>query len=152
MSCDLVWILWAVMYFKDQLFPAFYRLFCKIATLWDIDLKFSGIISDINMDNPAKFREVSMPRSWISKNRDFRNFDLWFTNQARYVNSFWFCASIWVPTSGKFHSHIFCTFRDLRGVSQMPLSCQKRQMLLTINILMIDLKVMIRRYYNKRPS
>ena len=55
---------------------AFYRLFCKIANFWDIDLKFSGFISDVNSDNPAKFREVSMPRNCISKNRVFRDFGL----------------------------------------------------------------------------
>ena len=58
------------------LFSAFYRLFCKIADLWDIDLKFSGFIFDVNIDNPAKFREASMPRSCISKYRDFRYFGL----------------------------------------------------------------------------
>ena len=75
-SHDLALILWAVLYSTDQLFAGYYRLLCKIANLWDIDLKFSGFISDVNMDNPAKFREVSMPRSWTSKNRDFRDFGL----------------------------------------------------------------------------
>ena len=75
-SGDLIQIFWAVLYFTDQLFSAFYRLFCKIANLWDIDLKFSGFISDVNSDNPAKFREVSMPRSCISKNRVFQDFGL----------------------------------------------------------------------------
>ena len=37
-----------------------------MASLSDIDLKFSGFISDVYSDNPAKFREVSMPRSRIS--------------------------------------------------------------------------------------
>ena len=62
--------------FYRPAFSAFYRLFCKIANLWDIDLKFSGFISDVNIDIPAKFREVSMPRNCISKNRDFRDFFL----------------------------------------------------------------------------
>ena len=75
-SRDIVWILWAVLYFTDQLFSAFYRLFFKIANLLDIDLKFSGFISDVNIDIPAKFREVSRSRSCISKNRDFRDFGL----------------------------------------------------------------------------
>ena len=35
-------ILWAVLYFTDQLFSTFYRFFCKIANLWDIDLKYQG--------------------------------------------------------------------------------------------------------------
>ena len=55
---------------------SFYILFCKIVNLGDIDLKFSGSISDVNIDNPAKFREVSMPRRCISKNRDFWDFGL----------------------------------------------------------------------------
>ena len=59
-----------------QLFLAFYRSFCKIANLLDIDLNFSGIILDVNMDNSAKFCEVSLPRSCILKDRDFRDFDL----------------------------------------------------------------------------
>ena len=33
-------------------------------------------ISNINIDNPAKFRDDSMPKRCISKNRDFRNFGL----------------------------------------------------------------------------
>ena len=62
--------------FYGQVFLAFYRLFCKIADIRDIDLKFSGSISDVNSDNPAQFLEVSMPRSCISKNRVFQNFGL----------------------------------------------------------------------------
>ena len=38
--------------------------------------KPSGFISDFNSDNLAKFREVSMPISCISKNRVFRDFGL----------------------------------------------------------------------------
>ena len=63
--------------FTDQLFfGTYYISFCKIANICDIDLKFSGLVSDVNMDNPAKFREVGMPRKCIFKNRDFRNFGL----------------------------------------------------------------------------
>ena len=51
----------------------------------DIDLKFSGSISDVNIDNPAKFREVSMPKSCISKNRVSGDFGLYFTDQTSYV-------------------------------------------------------------------
>ena len=36
-----------------------------IANLKDIDLKFSGLISDVNIDNPAKYGEVSMPRTCL---------------------------------------------------------------------------------------
>ena len=55
--------------FYRPAFLAFYRLFCKIANLWDMDLKISLFISHVNSDNPAKFREVSMPRNCLSKNR-----------------------------------------------------------------------------------
>ena len=41
-----------------------------------MDLKFSGFISDVSMDNPAKFRKVSMPKYYIFKNRDFPDFGL----------------------------------------------------------------------------
>ena len=81
-SRDLIQILLAVLYFKDQFFSAFYRLFCKIVNLWDIDLKYSGFVSDVYMGNP-KFREVSMPRSCIFKNRDFWDIGLQFTGQVR---------------------------------------------------------------------
>ena len=47
-----------------------------MAKLQDMDLKFSGSIFDINIDNPAKFHEVSMSRNFISKDRDFRDFVL----------------------------------------------------------------------------
>ena len=75
-------VTWPSSHFMDHsvfyrpAFSAFYRLFCKIANLGDIDLKFSRFICDVNSDNPAKFHEVSMPRSCISKNRDFRDFVL----------------------------------------------------------------------------
>ena len=39
-------------------------------------MKFSGFISDVNGDDPAKFGEVSMPRSCISKIGFFRDFGL----------------------------------------------------------------------------
>ena len=64
-SHDLVRILQTGLYFTDQLFSVFYRLFFEIANLCDIDLKFSGFIFDINSDNHAKFRKVSMPRSCV---------------------------------------------------------------------------------------
>ena len=59
-------------YFTDQLFSAFHKLFCQIANLWDIDLRFSGIISDVNSDNPVQFRtcvEVAHQNSFFF--RDF---------------------------------------------------------------------------------
>ena len=75
-SCDPVYILKAVLYSTGQHLAPFYRLFCKIANLGDIDLKFSGSISDVNIDNHAKFGEVGIPRSCFSKNRVFRDFGL----------------------------------------------------------------------------
>ena len=53
--------------------PAFLGI---IVNLWDMDLKFSGFIFDVSMDNPEKIGDVSMPRKGISKNRDFWNFGL----------------------------------------------------------------------------
>ena len=41
-----------------------------------MDLKFSGFIFDGDSNNPAKFREGSIAKICISKNRDFQNFDL----------------------------------------------------------------------------
>ena len=38
--------------------------------LWDIDLKFSRF-SDVNIDNPAKFCEVIMSKSCISRKQEF---------------------------------------------------------------------------------
>ena len=67
----VVCCLLAVLYFRDQLFATFYRLFYKVGKLWYIDLKFSGFNIDLNFDNPAKFPEVSTPRSFIFKNRVF---------------------------------------------------------------------------------
>ena len=59
-SRDLVRISWAVLYFTDQHLAPFYRLLYKITNVGDIDLQFSGSILDINIDNPAKFREDSI--------------------------------------------------------------------------------------------
>ena len=69
-------ILCAVLYFTDQLLSAFYRLFSKLLNLSDIDLKFSGLISDVNSDYPAKFCKVSMPGSCIPKIQVFQDFCL----------------------------------------------------------------------------
>ena len=56
-------------------FTKFCRIFTIwVVTIWDIDLKLSGFISYVNSDNLAKFREVSIPRTCISKNRVFRDF------------------------------------------------------------------------------
>ena len=37
--------------------------------------KIWGLIFNINIDNPATFREVNMPTSCVSKDRFFRDFD-----------------------------------------------------------------------------
>ena len=60
--------LWAILYITYQLFAAFYRLSCRIANFRDIDLKFLGLISDVNI---ATSRKGGMPRSYIPKNRFF---------------------------------------------------------------------------------
>ena len=38
-----------------------------------MDMKFSGLISDINIDNPAKFHEVKISKSCICENRNSQN-------------------------------------------------------------------------------
>ena len=51
-------VTWPSSYFTDRSVfyrPPFYRLVCKIVNLWDIDLKFLQSISDVNIDNCAKF-------------------------------------------------------------------------------------------------
>ena len=66
-----------IIVFKNQLFLAFYRFFCKNTNLGDIDLKFSGSLSDVNRDNHAKFCEVKVKcLEVISQNRVFRDFGL----------------------------------------------------------------------------
>ena len=51
-------VTWPSLHFTDRSVfyrPVFYRLVCKIVNLWDIDLKFLQSISDVNIDNCAKF-------------------------------------------------------------------------------------------------
>ena len=60
-------------YYRQVFFSAFHRLFYRIVNLEDIDQKFSVSLSDISIDNPEKFREVNMPRS-------FWNFGLQITD------------------------------------------------------------------------
>ena len=83
-SCDLIRILYAILYFTDKHFASLFKLFCKIANPQDIDLKFSGSISDIDIDSPTKCREGSMLRICISKNSVFPKFPLQFTDQTGY--------------------------------------------------------------------
>ena len=118
-------ILYTVLYFTDQHLAPLYRLFCKIANLWDIDLKFSGFICDVNSDNPAKFREVSMPRSCISKNRVFGilvcNLQ---TSQVKSKNFFWFRASSLSLTSGTNFMVIPPVVSEILGGVVPPPRCQ----------------------------
>ena len=51
-------VTWPSLHFTDRSVfyrPAFYRLVCKIVNLWDINLKILQSISDVNIDNCAKF-------------------------------------------------------------------------------------------------
>ena len=48
--------------YHNQVFTAFQRLFCNLANLGNVDLKFSGSISDVNIDNPVNFRDITMSK------------------------------------------------------------------------------------------
>ena len=61
------------MYYTDKLFVVSNN---KIANRWGNDLKYLGSFSDVNIDNPAKFREVIMSRISISKHRISPDFSL----------------------------------------------------------------------------
>ena len=53
------------LYFIEQRFSAFHRLFCKTANLGRIDLKLSGSLSDVNINNPLvklACLEVAFPK------------------------------------------------------------------------------------------
>ena len=58
----------SVLYFTDQPFFGILQFGLQKDTI-NIDLKFQGSISDVNIDNPAKFHKFSMPKSCISTNR-----------------------------------------------------------------------------------
>ena len=58
-SRDLFRILWTVLYFTDQFILEFHKLFCKITYLRDIDLKFSGSIFKVIIDNTANFVKLA---------------------------------------------------------------------------------------------
>ena len=138
-SHGLFHILWAVLYFTDQFFSAFRRLFCKIASMSRILLSnsqifeisiwsFQDLLLDVNIDNPARLRKISKPNSCISK---YCFFEILFCNlRLSHVKIVWFCACSHIPTSGKnFIVTPFVVPNILGGVSvpQMPLSCLKRQ-------------------------
>ena len=122
-------ISWAVLYFRDSIFSAFYRLFCKIANLWDIDLKFPRFLSAVNSDNPKNFVKLACLEVAFPKIR------ILVCNLQTRPDMSW-CSFDFVPPYryqhlAKIYSHTFCSFRNLSGdvsISQMPLSCQKRQM------------------------
>ena len=91
-------------FFTGQLFLAFYILFCKKANLWDIDF-------NVNMTNPTKFREVSMPRSCISK----IGILVCHLQTRSGVSISLFLASIWVPTCGKYFIVISFVVFEISG-------------------------------------
>ena len=67
-SLDPVRILLTLSVFYKPVFSAFPTLVCRIANLGDIDLEFSGSISNVNVHDPAIFRDISIPRNCISLN------------------------------------------------------------------------------------
>ena len=79
--------------YMPQLFASIYRSFCKIANLQDIDLKFSWLISAVNIDNSAKFCKFSVPRNCISKNRVFPCFGSVIYRLDQLCQKNLFCAS-----------------------------------------------------------
>ena len=109
-SRDLVCIVWVSLHFTIHLFTVFFRLICKLANIRDIDLRFSGTISDINFDDIAKFREVGMRRSCIFRNRFFQN--LVYNLQTRQVMSIFYLPSYGQQHLGKIST--FCSCRDLK--------------------------------------
>ena len=61
---------------------------CRIANLWDIDLKILKPLSDANVDNCAKF-EVTMSRNYISRNVLFERFLLcWPTIKVDFATTY----------------------------------------------------------------
>ena len=50
-------------YITDQHLVPFYRVLCKIANLLGIDLKFSDLISDVTIDNPANLVDLPCPKA-----------------------------------------------------------------------------------------
>ena len=85
--------------FYRQLFSAYHRLFCKVTNLWEINLNFSVSIPDVNIYKTAKLRDVSMPKSCISKNRVFRNSVIYSLDKV--CQFFSFRAYLCIPTYGK---------------------------------------------------
>ena len=84
-SRELAKNLLAVLLFTDQHFLAFHILFCKMANILDINLKFTRSIPDVNIFNRAKFREFSMPKFYIFKYCVFWNFGMSVKTQTSYV-------------------------------------------------------------------
>ena len=79
-SIDLGRTLQVVLYFTDEYLAPFYRLFCKLANLGDVDLKFSRSIFDINIEILWNFVKL-----WHSKLGS--DFGLYFTDQIVYAES-----------------------------------------------------------------
>ena len=100
-------------------------MFCKIANLGDMDLKLSGLIFDINIDNAAKFCEASMSRSCISREQAIRAFldfaDPYFIDNMSYIKIFFrFRASLWYLTSGKYLMPIRPAVHEILGGGSPP--------------------------------
>ena len=67
-------VTWLTLHFADRAVfyrPAFYRLVCKIVNSWDTELRFLVSLSDVDIDNCAKVRRVTIPRCYISKSELF---------------------------------------------------------------------------------
>ena len=111
-SRDLVVILWVALYFTDQLFSAFYRFFCKISNLYDIDVKFALFIFKVHMDNPAKFRKVSMPKRYIFISGFW---SLIYRQRQICQHFFWYLTSLWIPTSGENFMAISLAVSEISG-------------------------------------
>ena len=117
-SCDLVSILQAVLYFKNQHLAPFYRLFCKITNLKYIDLQFSVIISDVNIDNLAKFC-YHVQKLHFQKIGCFCVFGLcWpmINRPDQLCQNFFLILGLPIELNiwYKFHGHTLSSFQDLR--------------------------------------
>ena len=106
------------LYFIDQLFSALHRLFCKIGNLRDVDLKFSGSLCDVNIDNPVKFCQVSMSENCISNIGFFRI--LVCNLQRRQFVSKILYIYLYIQRSGKDFIVIPFVLSDLLGVCLHP--------------------------------
>ena len=110
---------------------SFYRPFCvSQISIWChctfvykywYEIDFSGLISDVNIDNPAKSCEISISRSCISRKQAtcaFLDFaDPWSDEQNYFL--IW-CFPMWLDIWWVVYQ------------PQMPVCCQNEQMPLTV--------------------